>query len=123
VLFLTPLPGTRLWGQMKADDRIALNRFPEDWRYYTLTFPVARYRHLSLDDISEEMFACDRDFYSLPRIIFRVCRSVWQRRQPLMSLVGNLSYRNNIRLNRDACRNFKRWCGNGRDSAGSQTSS
>jgi radical SAM superfamily enzyme YgiQ (UPF0313 family) len=29
-LFLTPLPGTRLWDQMKSEDRIALVRFPED---------------------------------------------------------------------------------------------
>jgi radical SAM superfamily enzyme YgiQ (UPF0313 family) len=41
VLFLTPLPGTRLWDQMKSEDRIALDVFPEDWKYYTLTFPVA----------------------------------------------------------------------------------
>ena len=70
VLFLTPLPGTRLWDQMKAEDRIALNAFPENWEYYTLTFPVARYRHLSLDDIIEEMLACDRNFYSMPRRAF-----------------------------------------------------
>ncbi len=60
-LFLTPLPGTRLWDQMKAEDRIALDAFPEDWKYYTLTFPVARYKHLSLDAIIEEMISCNRD--------------------------------------------------------------
>jgi len=49
-LFLTPLPGTRLWDKMKSEDRIALDAFPEDWKYYTLTFPVGRYKHLSLDE-------------------------------------------------------------------------
>jgi radical SAM superfamily enzyme YgiQ (UPF0313 family) len=29
VLFLTPLPGTRLWDQMKSEARIALNTFPK----------------------------------------------------------------------------------------------
>jgi len=48
VLFLTPLPGTHLWDKMKSQGRIALNAFTEDWKYYTLTFPVARYKHLSL---------------------------------------------------------------------------
>jgi hypothetical protein len=38
---------------MKARGRIALDRFPEDLKYYTLTFPVARYKHLSLDGISD----------------------------------------------------------------------
>jgi len=56
-LFLTPLPGTRLWDQMKAEGRIALDTFPEDWKYYTLTFPVARYRHLSLAAIIDESTA------------------------------------------------------------------
>jgi hypothetical protein len=43
---------------MKSEDRIALDAFPEDWKYYTLTFPVARYKHLSLDGIIEEMIFC-----------------------------------------------------------------
>jgi radical SAM superfamily enzyme YgiQ (UPF0313 family) len=106
-LFLTPLPGTRLWDQMKSEDRIALVRFPEDWKYYTLTFPVARYKHLSLDGIIDEMISCDRDFYSMPRIVRRVWSSLRQRRKPLISLVGNLSYRNNLRLNRKAYADFK----------------
>jgi radical SAM superfamily enzyme YgiQ (UPF0313 family) len=59
-LFLTPLPGTRLWDQMKSEGRIALDRFPEDWKYYTLTFPVARYKHLSQGGIIEEMMFCNR---------------------------------------------------------------
>jgi radical SAM superfamily enzyme YgiQ (UPF0313 family) len=107
-LFLTPLPGTRLWDQMKAENRIALDQFPEDWRHYTLTFPVARYKHLSTDDSIEEMSACNRDFYSVPRIMRRVWGSLWGRRQPLLSLVGNLSYRNNIRLSCKAYADFKR---------------
>ena len=106
-LFLTPLPGTRLWDQMKAEDRIALDRFPEDWKYYTLTFPIARYKNLSLEGIIGEMISCDRNFYSMPRILRRVWSSLWQRRKPLISLVGNFSYRNNLRLNRKAYADFK----------------
>jgi radical SAM superfamily enzyme YgiQ (UPF0313 family) len=106
-LFLTPLPGTRLWDQMKSEDRIALDTFPEDWKYYTLTFPVARYKHLSLEGIIEEMISCDRDFYSMPRILRRVWSSLWQRRKPLINLVGNFSYRNNLRLNRKTYADFK----------------
>ncbi len=107
VLFLTPLPGTRLWDQMKLEGRIARDTFPEDWKYYTLTFPVARYKNLSLDDIIEEMISCDRDFYSIPRILRRVWGNFWQRRNPLISLIGNLSYRNNLRLNLKAYASFK----------------
>jgi len=112
VLFLTPLPGTRLWDEMKSADRVALTSFPDDWRYYTLTFPVARYKHLSLEDIIEEMLSCDRSFYSVPRIIKRVLSSVWGRRQPLISLVGNFSYRNNLRMSSAAYSDFTRYCNN-----------
>jgi len=107
-LFLTPLPGTRLWDQMKADGRLGLGAFPEDWKYYTLTFPVAKYRHLSMDAIIEEMMACDRRFYSLPRILGRVWSSLWRRRKPLISLVANLSYRSNIRVDDQAYADFQR---------------
>jgi radical SAM superfamily enzyme YgiQ (UPF0313 family) len=109
-LFLTPLPGTRLWDRMKSEDRIALDTFPEDWKYYTLTFPVARYENLSLEGIIGEMISCDWGFYSMPRILHRIWSGVWQRRKPLISLVGNLSYRNNLRLNRKAYRDFKSYC-------------
>jgi radical SAM superfamily enzyme YgiQ (UPF0313 family) len=112
VLFLTPLPGTRLWDKMKSEDRLALDAFPEDWKYYTLTFPVARYKHLSLDGIIKEMISCDRDFYSMPRILRRALGNLWHRRQPLISLVGNLSYRSNLPLNAKAYANFKSYLDN-----------
>jgi len=107
VLFLTPLPGTKLWDRMKKEDRITLNAFPEDWNYYTLTFPVASYKNFSLDGILREMKSCNRTFYSLPRILGRVAQNVWHRRKPLISLVANLSFRNNIRLDDKAYADFK----------------
>jgi radical SAM superfamily enzyme YgiQ (UPF0313 family) len=106
-LFLTPLPGTRLWDQMRAENRIALDAFPEDWKYFTLTYPVARYKRLSLDDVIQEMVSCNQGFYSVPRILRRLCANLWHRREPLISLVGNLSYRSNTRLARNAYAEFK----------------
>lgn len=107
LLFLTPLPGTHLWDQMKSQDRIALNVFPKDWKYYTLTLPVARYKHLSRDGILREMISCNRTFYSLPHILRRVGSCLWHWRRPWVSLVSNLSYRNNIRLDRKVYSDFK----------------
>jgi radical SAM superfamily enzyme YgiQ (UPF0313 family) len=112
VLFLTPLPGTRLWEQMTSQGRIALDTFPQNWKYYTLTYPVARYKHLSMDGIIKEMVSCDRDFYSMPRILRRVWGNLWQCREPLITLVGNFSYRSSVRLSAEAYADFKRFCGN-----------
>jgi radical SAM superfamily enzyme YgiQ (UPF0313 family) len=97
-LFLTPLPGTRLWDQMEQQDRIAANHFPDDWRYYTLNFPTARYKHFSWAQILEEMNACDGTFYSRRNIIRRMAVSILRRRHPIVSLISNMSYRNNSRL-------------------------
>ena len=107
-LILTPLPGTRLWDQMNSEERIALNEFPADWEYCTLTFPVARYKHLTPDGIVREMFSCNRRFYSLAGILRRVWSALRQGRHPLLSLVGNFSYRNNCRADHRAYAEFKR---------------
>ena len=108
VSFLTPLPGTRLWDQMKAQERIPLGRFPEDWKYYTLMHPVARYEGFSLEGVIEEMTTCNRSFYSLPRIAGRMAGSICHQRSPLFSLVHNLSSRRNSRLLTRAYADFKR---------------
>ena len=108
VSFLTPLPGTRLWDQMKADERIPLNRFPEDWKYYTLMHPVARYQGFSLEGVIKEMTTCNRSFYSMPRIAGRMAGSVCHRRSPLFSLVHNLSSRRNSQLLTRAYAEFRR---------------
>lgn len=93
VLFLTPLPGTRLWEKMELEGRIAANAFPGDWKYYTLTFPVATYRHLTWADMLNEMEACCQAFYSYQRILRRVFGNLWRMRKPISTLVTNLSLR------------------------------
>lgn len=93
MVFLTPLPGTKLFEEMEAAGRLAADDFPSDWQYYTLTHPVARYQHLSWKELIEEQRTCSRIFYTYPRIARRVLRS---RRKPLAAftaLAGNLSYK------------------------------
>lgn len=107
VLFLTPLPGTRLWNQMKSEDRIEFDQFPEDWDYYTLTYPVVKYKHLSRGEIIDEMTSCSLTFYSRRRILRRVWSSLRQRRNPLISLAANLSYRGNISMDSRTYEAFK----------------
>jgi radical SAM superfamily enzyme YgiQ (UPF0313 family) len=108
VLFLTPLPGTRLWDRMTAEQRIVLNDFPKDWAHYTLGFPVVRYKHLSVNDSIDEVDTSAREFYSMSRIVRRVGRDLRGRRQPLSSLVSSLAARRNARLSCEAHADFKR---------------
>jgi radical SAM superfamily enzyme YgiQ (UPF0313 family) len=111
VSFLTPLPGTRLWDEMEQEGRIPLHRFQDDWKYYTLTYPAARYQGLSLEDVIDEMTMCNRSFYSWPRIAGRLARNLPRRRNPLISLVPNLSSRRNSQLLARAYAEFKRYQG------------
>ncbi|HLA82055.1 MAG TPA: radical SAM protein, partial [Thermoleophilia bacterium] len=95
VLFLTPLPGTRLWRQLQREGRIDMDAFPDDWKYYTLNYPVARYKHLSRDQIIREMNECNGTFYSPSRIASRMGRNLAAGRNPLLTLVSNLTSRRN----------------------------
>ncbi len=108
VLFLTPLPGTVLWNKMEEEGRITANRFPEDWKYFTLTLPVGRYKHLTEDEILEEMNSCIHRFYSLRGILRRVGRNIWKRQHPFVALVSNMSYRKNGSISREVCQEFAR---------------
>jgi radical SAM superfamily enzyme YgiQ (UPF0313 family) len=103
---LTPLPGTDLWKTMEAEGRIVVNTFPEDWKYYMLTLPVGRYKHLSPTDIYREMDTCNREFYSSVRVARRVWGWLTERRKPVFALVSNLSNKNNARLYRKVFREF-----------------
>ena len=107
-LFLTPLPGTRLWEQMAKDGRLDRDEFPRDWQYYTLTLPVAQYRNFSLDEISAEMLACNRHFYSWSRILRRFWWNLFERRAPLIALIASLTCRYAIPLERRAYQRFIR---------------
>jgi radical SAM superfamily enzyme YgiQ (UPF0313 family) len=98
VLFLTPLPGTRLWKQMEAEGRIALGNLPDDWKYYTLNYPVARYKYLTVDQIIREMTECNSAFYSTSNILGRLGRSLLADRRPFFTLISNLTSRRNARL-------------------------
>jgi radical SAM superfamily enzyme YgiQ (UPF0313 family) len=103
---LTPLPGTDLWAKMESEGRIVMNSFPEDWGFYTLTLPVARYKHLDRADILRELNFCNGEYYSLSRILRRMGGWIRERRNPVFNLVSNLSNRNNARLYRKVFREF-----------------
>src|SRR5271157_265160 len=74
VLILTPLPGTRLYAEMEREGRIRSNDYPDDWRYYTLTYPVASYAHLSWTELVEEVNLFTDRYYSYSQILTRMLR-------------------------------------------------
>jgi len=94
-MVLTPLPGTRLWKTMEEEGRLIEGDFPRDWKYFTLTVPVTRYKNLSWAEVIAERDTCCRSFYSFPNIIRRVIYSILHRRNPALVLISNLVFRTN----------------------------
>jgi radical SAM superfamily enzyme YgiQ (UPF0313 family) len=99
LLYMTPLPGTRLWKEMQSAGRIAANNFPDDWKYYTLIFPVAKYKNLSWEDMIKENYEANSNFYSYRNIAKRMIKNLFHFRMFLITLIGNLTYRNNAVTN------------------------
>jgi radical SAM superfamily enzyme YgiQ (UPF0313 family) len=106
VLFLTPLPGTKLWDEMKAEDRLTVSQFPGDWSYFTLTYPVARFAGLTSRQAVTEMISCSERFYSIPRMLRRLWRNLWRGQSLPIGLAGGLSYKRNIRIDRSKLEAF-----------------
>jgi radical SAM superfamily enzyme YgiQ (UPF0313 family) len=103
---LTPLPGTRVWEKMEREARIVAKNYPEDWKYYTLTFPVARHARMSWAELIREKEAGMSAFYSYPRIARRVLANLVYRRKPFLTLVSGLFYRDWVRFERETCRDY-----------------
>jgi radical SAM superfamily enzyme YgiQ (UPF0313 family) len=101
VLYLTPLPGTRLGNAMEDAGGPTATDFPDDWQSYTLNHPVIRHGHLSPEQIRDEMRTCTEEFYSWWGVASRVLRNVWLRCEPKLTLAGNLSFRVNGRASRE----------------------
>ena len=59
--------------------RIRSNDYPADWRYYTLTYPVADYKNLSCTELMEEVNRFTDWYYSYPQILWRMLRFAWNR--------------------------------------------
>jgi radical SAM superfamily enzyme YgiQ (UPF0313 family) len=103
VLILTPLPGTKLYTEMERAGRIRSNDYPKDWKYYTLTCPVADYTNLTWAEVVEEVNRFNDRFYAYPQILRRMlhlARHTRSLRTFLFALVANLSYRSNQLLDR-----------------------
>lgn len=95
VMMLTPLPGTRLWKTMEEEGRLIDGDFPSDWQYFTLSFPVARYKNFTRTEIAAERDGGYREFYSYPNILRRAIHSILHQRSAALVLVSNLVFRKN----------------------------
>ena len=51
----TPLPGTALYRQLEEENRLLLNNYPQDWEAYNIFEPVFQPRHLSPEQLYQNL--------------------------------------------------------------------
>lgn len=86
---LTPFPGTPIYDQLLAEDRITCS----DWSKYTMANVVFRPQSMTGEELAEARSYAYGHFYSLPCIARRMV--VWRGGRPkyVMRTAANLSYR------------------------------
>lgn len=77
---LTPLPGTGLFNRMQSENRIALNNFPSDWKYYHFMQATMGTSKLTRDELHETMKEVWRSMYSKDNIRKMMFRTLWRTR-------------------------------------------
>jgi hypothetical protein len=79
---------------MEREGRIQSNDYPHDWKYYTLTYPVASYAHLTWAELIDEVNRFNDRFYSYSQILRRMLQFARNTRSPKtfpVVLVANLT--------------------------------
>jgi len=60
----TPLPGTALYKQIVAENRLLLNDYPKDWRHYTFLEPVFQPKNTSPEELYQGLVSAYKDVSS-----------------------------------------------------------
>ncbi len=74
---LTPLPGTLLFNRMKAQNRIILNNYPDDWQQYDNTRAAIRMPHMTPAEIESAMHEIWLSLYNKEAMRLKMFRTLW----------------------------------------------
>ncbi|MBP87088.1 MAG: B12-binding domain-containing radical SAM protein [Planctomycetaceae bacterium] len=93
---ITPLPGTRVFQQMKEEGRLLRTNFPHDWDRYNLTEVVFQPTKMGVNELSQIMRDCVRRIWDIQVLKAKAKRTLevtgrWETTQ--FAWKANLSYR------------------------------
>jgi radical SAM superfamily enzyme YgiQ (UPF0313 family) len=77
---LTPLPGTKMFERLAAENRITANNFPEDWRRYTFIETVFRPARMTAHELDEAMYRLRCAAAAQNWVWKRTLRTLWTTR-------------------------------------------
>lgn len=71
----TPLPGTKLYQQIVDENRLLLNDYPNDWKYYTFLEPVFEPKNSSPEELYQGLLGAYREVSSFRTSLARGIRT------------------------------------------------
>jgi len=77
---MTPLPGTGLFFRMKAENKIGLINFPEDWKYYHFMHATMGTSKLTREELQETMKEVWWSMYNKDNIRKMMFKTLWRTR-------------------------------------------
>ncbi|MEE9616446.1 MAG: hypothetical protein V3T90_05495 [Anaerolineae bacterium] len=95
--YLTPLPGTRLFGQHRNEGRLLYTDFPQDWDHYDMTELAHHSQGMKPETLSQTMRECNRRMYAWPVLVRKAMRTFRETRTPTATMFAwqsNINYRN-----------------------------
>jgi radical SAM superfamily enzyme YgiQ (UPF0313 family) len=95
--FLTPLPGTRLFDQLRDEGRLLYTDFPQDWERYDMGEAVHQPQGMTPKALTQVMGESGRRMYAWPVLAGKALRTLWETRNPMAAMFAwqsNVNYRN-----------------------------
>jgi radical SAM superfamily enzyme YgiQ (UPF0313 family) len=95
--FLTPLPGTRLFDQLRDEGRLLYTDFPRDWERYDMGEAIHQPQGMAPEMLTQAMEEFSRRMYAWPVLTRKALRTLWETRNPLAAMFAwqsNVNYRN-----------------------------
>ncbi len=74
---LTPLPGTILFDRLKAEDRIEMKNYPDDWQQYDGMMATINTPNLGRQEMDETMRDIWMSFYNKVTMRRKMFRTLW----------------------------------------------
>ncbi len=97
VTHLTPLPGTRLFANLKNENRLLYTNFPADWDHYDMTEVIHRPLSMKPQELAHAMSESVHKLYSRKTLWRKFCKT-WRATRSfttaMWAYTSNLNYRN-----------------------------
>jgi radical SAM superfamily enzyme YgiQ (UPF0313 family) len=95
--YLTPLPGTRLFGRLRDEKRLLYTNFPADWVHYDMTEVTFKPLLMEPQELGQAMQESSRRLYNR-RSVWRKLLKTWRSTRNLTTAMwaysSNKNYRN-----------------------------